>query len=551
MNIKSILRNIRFLALLIGNMMMAGCSNSDKPAYLEPHLITTEATHITRTEATLNGSATIEGETEMPKLLFRYGTSESMDLNTSEVHAQGADVSLVLTGLKAGTTYYYMLQGNNGRITTTSNMMSFTTLPNMSPKLTSATLLSHGPMSAFVSYEITDDGGEPMTETGCYVYQTGEPENKQKYIIENFDGKEGKIKLRIGNLERNAHYEFQPFARNTVGETIGTAIKYNTSDAITLNETGELTQLMGNHLYDYTQLTIAGTLNGEDLSCLRLMMGRDNNNASTPGKLSDIVLTDVHLAAGGIVGPYHHEAAENQIVQGTFAGCEKLTHVVLPADATTIGKDAFADCTSLREIEIPASADSILPSSGCTALEALTVSSANANYQSLDGVLLNAEGNKIVWFPMGKKGKYTLPSTFTSIGAYAFKECSIETFILPDNMNEIGQGAFMDSKVKEVKLPANLKRIPTSTFQGCKQLKVVRIGSKTEAISDYAFDLCPLTDIYIEATLPPVCSSHAFTTRGTSFLNTCIVHVPTGKAAFYKGDAIWKQFKNIKSDSSK
>lgn len=60
MNIKSILRGIRFLALLIGNMMMAGCSNSDKPAYLEPHLITTEATHITRTEATLNGSATIE-----------------------------------------------------------------------------------------------------------------------------------------------------------------------------------------------------------------------------------------------------------------------------------------------------------------------------------------------------------------------------------------------------------------------------------------------------------------------------------------------------------
>ena len=111
MNIKSILRGIRFLALLIGNMMMAGCSNSDKPAYLEPHLITTEATHVTRTEATLNGSAAIEGETEMPKLLFRYGTSESMNLNTSEVHAQGADVSLVLTGLKAGTTDYYMLAG--------------------------------------------------------------------------------------------------------------------------------------------------------------------------------------------------------------------------------------------------------------------------------------------------------------------------------------------------------------------------------------------------------------------------------------------------------
>lgn len=71
-------------------------------------------------------------------------------------------------------------------------MMSFTTQPNISPKLSSATLLSHGPMSAFVSYEITDDGGEPMTETGCYVYLTGEPENKQKCIVENFDGKKGK-----------------------------------------------------------------------------------------------------------------------------------------------------------------------------------------------------------------------------------------------------------------------------------------------------------------------------------------------------------------------
>ena len=511
MNIKSILRSIRFLALLIGNMMMAGCSNSDKPAYLEPHLITTEAT--------LNGSATIEGETEMPKLLFRYGTSESMNLNTSEVHAQGADVSLVLTGLKAGTTYYYMLQGNNGRTTTTSNMMSFTTQPNISPKLSSATLLSHGPMSAFVSYEITDDGGEPMTETGCYVYLTGEPENKQKCIVENFDGKKGKIKLRIGNLERNAHYEFQPFARNMVGETIGTAIKYDTSDAITLNETGELTQLMGNHLYEYTQLTIAGTLNGEDLSCMRMMMGRDNDNAVTPGKLSDIDLTDVHLAAGGIVGPYHHEAAENQIVQGTFAGCEKLTHVVLPADATTIEKDAFADCTSLREIEIPASAGSILPSSGCTALEALTVSPANANYKS--------------------------PSAFTSIGAYAFKECSIEAFYLSDNVKTLGQGAFMDSQIKEIHLGAGIKLIPTGVFQGCWKLTKVYLGANTEQISNYAFDESPLTDLYVSASMIPYCEENAFANKVEGFFATCVLHVPAGMKKRYQNHKIWGKFTHI------
>ena len=275
------------------------------------------------------------------------------------------------------------------------------------------------------------------------------------------------------------------------------------------------------------------------------MMGRDNDNAVTPGKLSDIDLTDVHLAAGGIVGPYHHEAAENQIVQGTFAGCEKLTHVVLPADAITIEKDAFADCTSLREIEIPASAGSILPSCGCTALEAITVSPANAHYQSQDGVLLNAEGNRIVWFPMGKKGKYTLPSSFTSIGAYAFKECSIEAFYLSDNVETLGQGAFMGSQIKEIHLGAGIKLIPTGVFQGCRKLTKVYLGAKTEHISNYAFDESPLTDLYVSASMIPYCEENAFANKVEGFFATCVLHVPAGMKKSYQNHKIWGKFTHI------
>lgn len=246
-----------------------------------------------------------------------------------------------------------------------------------------------------------------------------------------------------------------------------------------------------------------------------------------------------------MVGPYHHEAAENQIVQGTFAGCEKLTHVVLPADATTIEKDAFADCTSLREIEIPASAGSILPSSGCTALEAITVSPANAHYQSQDGVLLNAEGNRIVWFPMGKKGKYTLPTAFTSIGAYAFRECSIETFYLSDNVETLGQGAFMDSQVKEIHLGAGIKLIPTGVFQGCRKLTKVYLGAKTEHISNYAFDESPLTDLYVSASTIPYCEENAFSNKVANFFTTCVVHVPAGMKKGYQNHKIWGKFTHI------
>ncbi len=531
---------------LLATIATAGCSSSDKPTYLEPHLTTLAATDITRTTATLHGSVALEGETDMPRLWFRYGITESMDCTTKELTADNSSVSLALTGLKAGTTYYYMLEGSNGYTATKGNTESFTTQSNMNPKVQALTLLSHGPTSAIVSYEITDDGGEPMTETGCYVYPTDAPDNRQKCVIEDFDGSTGVKKLRIGNLQRNTSYQIMPFAKNTVGETIGDAITYITSDAVMLYEAGVLTTLIGDNLYDYTSLTLAGPVNGSDLSCLRLMMGRDQEEAPTEGQLTDIDLTDAKIVAGG--GPYgaSRYTQDNVIGQGLFANCDKITSVKLPADATTIEKDAFQNCTSLRKIEIAAGITSLLPSSGCTSLEDISVSSANAIYSSQDGVLLNADATEILWFPMGKTGEYTLPSSITSIGDYAFKECNIETFHFPEGLTDIGQGAFMNSKVKEVKLPDVLKQIPTGTFQNCTQLAVVRLGSKTELITNYAFDQCPLTDLYITAKYPPVCEENAFSySKGTSFTSTCTLHVPTGKKKLYQNHNRWKVFTHI------
>jgi len=531
---------------IMGLIALAACSSSEAPTYLEPHLSTLAATDITRTEATLNGTATVEGTTEMPLLNFRYGTTAEMSLTSNNVKATNGNVSLKMLNLKAGTTYYYMLQGSNGRTTTTSNTMSFTTDPNVSPKLGELSLLSHGPTSAIVSYEITDDGGEAMTETGCYVYLSTDKENKQLCAVANFDGKKGKQKLRIGNLQRNSSYEFIPFAKNTVGETTGNPITYATTDAIMLEEAGVLAHLMGNNLYEYTTLTVAGPMNGTDLSCLRQMMGRNPDESATNGKLADIDMTDVKIVAGGDSYGSSRYTQDGVIGQGLFADCTRLTHIVLPAEATTLEKDAFASCTSLQKIEIAAGITSLLPSQNCTALQDINVSSANANYSSKDGVLLNADGTQIVWFPMGKKGEYDLPATITSISDYAFKQCSIETFRFPDGLKDIGQGAFMDSKIKEVKLPANLKTISTGTFQNCHQLKVVRLGAKAEQICAYAFDGCPLTDIYITSTYPPTCLEHAFdNTDGSNYTSTCVLHVPAGKKKIYQIHKMWGKFKNI------
>lgn len=72
-------------------LFLVACGESDKPTYLEPHLNTLAATDITRTEATLHGIAMVEGETDMPQLTFRYGTSESMGETSKTLTLHTAD----------------------------------------------------------------------------------------------------------------------------------------------------------------------------------------------------------------------------------------------------------------------------------------------------------------------------------------------------------------------------------------------------------------------------------------------------------------------------
>ena len=519
--------------------------DTDKPDNLEPLITTLSATDITRTDVTLNGSVVIEGETEMPQMCFRYGITEEMKQTATAVSSDNSSVTARITGLTSATTYYYMLEATNGRTTVKGNMMTFTTLPNEKPSLGEASIVSHGPMSVIVGYEITDDGGETITETGCLYALASAAEDRQRVAFKNYSGDKGRQTLLLSGLNRNATYLIWPYAKSRMGETVGSPITFTTGDAMSLGEAGQLRLLLGKELYDYTKLSIAGPLNGDDLRCLREMMGRGLDNTATAGRLSDVDLTDARIVAGGEPYDGSRYAQDNVVGQGLFADCASLTKIIFPSGTTTIEKDAFARCTSLQNISIPASATSVLPSAGCSALQGISVSGANSHYIGKDGVLLNADATRIVWFPMGKSGSYTLPSTVISIGDYAFKECSIETFTFPDNITTLGTGVFMNSKVKDVKMPGSLRLVPTATFQGCMQLHVVRLGSKTEMISDYAFSDCPLTDIYVDAQLPPVCKSLSFSTSGADIFSSCRVHVPKGRVNIYKASEGWKLFKNI------
>ena len=112
-----------------------------------------------------------------------------------------------------------------------------------------------------------------------------------------------------------------------------------------------LSTIIGDGINDYSKLTIAGSLNGDDIVLLRKMAGVDTDNTATQGKLSELNLAEAHFVEGGSpFGPYNRHTKTNMVSQGMFAYCPHLSKITLPTDVTSIEKDAFEGCTSLRNI---------------------------------------------------------------------------------------------------------------------------------------------------------------------------------------------------------
>ena len=502
-----------------------------------------EATDIKHTSATLQGQADTLDNGLLPELAFVVGTESGAMSRAEGTTIADGKATLHLDNLTPGTAYSFCLQAFDGHNTTYSDTLTFTTKPNKKPTITAPTLIGQGPTSAMVSYAVTDNGGEPLTATGLVVTNTATGEQQRIKATADINA-DTVFTIRAAGLAQHATFSIEAFAANTIGESKAGEITMTTSEAIVLTSPGLLAGIIANDVYAFTEVSIAGPMNGDDMRLLRRMMGREPDGSAGNGRLAKVDMTDATIVEGG--GPYDGQryTKVNVVGQGLFADCTGLATLRLPAGATTIEHEAMRGCTSLAQLAIPSAAVSVAPSTGCTSLAAISAPAANMAYSSHDGVLFTADGKEITWFPMGKTGDYALPESVTSIGDRAFAGCAITRFTLPDGLKEIGQAAFFGSKVEEVTLPDGLRLIPTATFQQCASLHTVRLGSKAEIVSDYAFDGCPLRHIYIDAQYPPVCNPNALTTSYGELFSKCTLHVPAGRSAFYKADSHWGQFKN-------
>lgn len=538
-------KHLLILSVAVTALFLSSCQNDEfLPSSFKPILNIEQATDIARDQAMLHGNVDMNGNYVKLDFAFRFGTDKSMKDTIASI-VQGDECYILVTSLKPGTLYYYCLEGDNGRVVTRSDTATFVTLPNDRPQVGKIEALSRGPKSIIAGFDVTDDGGEAVTEAGCYVSKTAN-DNQRRVLAEPAASSEGKYQVRVYGLEGNAAYRLRPFAVTGVGETVGDVFEFSTSDAVETDSAGMLGLIIGDDKYDYTSLTVSGPMNGDDILLLRDMMGTDSEGGETKGKLAEIDMTDVRIVEGGSPYVYGWRRTENdKIGHSMFADCKKLTKIKLPDTVIEIGEDAFKDCISLSQIEIPASVTKLTPSEGCSALKDIVVSKSNTHYHSYGGVLYNADMTNLLWFPKAKTGDYVFPASLTSIGDYALQETKITHCTMPENLKEMGKNVFFKSEVEEVVLPDKLKTIPSATFQKCSRLKVVRLGKATEMLTAYVFDGCPLTDLYVTAKYPPVWSEEDFETSGEDIIKNCTLHVPKGSLRFYKSDRTWKQFYKI------
>ena len=184
-----------------------------------------------------------------------------------------------------------------------------------------------------------------------------------------------------------------------------------------------------------------------------------------------------------------------------FMGTALTTFNTLP-NLTEIGDSAFAYNTSMVGLTISDKITKVGVGAfkGCLQMTAIKVSTSNANYTAVDGVLYNKSRTKLMQVPAGK---------------------SVKEFVIDDNVTEIDEDAFlMVQSLKSVIIPLSVTSIGENAFRACPQLSKVTV------------------EWHEPLDVP------ANTFEGVDVANATL-YAPKGTTTLYKNADVWKKFGTI------
>ena len=209
-----------------------------------------------------------------------------------------------------------------------------------------------------------------------------------------------------------------------------------------------------------------------------------------------------------------------EIKENTFEGSH-LTSVTIPNSVTLINHNAFRDSLSLTSVTWGTEKEFMLMSNvfyntclsgilsipdnlvyigeysliGLSHLEGYNVAEANEHYKSIDGVLFNKEGKKIIAFPSNRTGSYTVSEDVETIGFGAFENSKLSSVVFEEDINllTIGYRAFYNADgLVTINIPSSVISIDYYAFACCDSLTTVNfaLDNKLTGIYEGAFYLC-------------------------------------------------------------
>lgn len=513
---------------------LPSCRDVAEPTNLEPVIKNLSVSEISRTSAKLTAEIELRGSGSFDSFHFVYSAESGSESITEDIVSPSGIVEITLTGLLPGTSYTFRGVGIRNTAVLQSEAISFVTDPNERPAITPLSVVSMGPTAIIVKFDILSDGGDHVTESGCHIGRVDDALAMKVKSEDNCLDDSSKY-IFISSLETLTEYVLYPYAVNSVGETVGEAFHFTTTDAIVLNRAGDLEKILSGASLEDGTLTISGLLNGDDFKYLRRLLSSSVRNLD---------IADVSIVEGGCSYDGRRFTKKDVVSTGLFADCSSLESVTLPNAATSIERNAFSGSGSIKSLCIPAGAYFVLPSADCKSLQHLSVSEANRYFSEYDGVVYDYDMTGLVWCPEAKTGTLDLPPSISKIGESAFSDSKIEFISLPEVIKEIGRCAFEGSMLREITIPDNVRNISEGLLQNCPQLKTVVFGKAVEFVGNYVFDNSPVKEIYLSSPCPPFVTSDTFGNNRSLYEN-CSLHVPSGCLDIYRNHSVWGLFEII------